>query len=303
MRHRLTAFFVLFLLLQPACSKINDGTITGRIVPPPAVAHVTALKNGKPVASLKVTTQDGIFSMTLPSGTYDISITVPNSAFPLTYPAIVVEPGKTAMLPTLELGQPSGHAVISGKISSDGSSARISLSDDGGERATTAADNEGRYRFTELPAGTYTVQASAEGYAHDAITVNLAPDQIATGNMRLLYISSIDGVDWSTGKIHVAGEGLRPDHAANDTIRRELAHRAALADAQRNLLRILDHIMVTPDENLKKFWGNKKYTEIIQGFIQGYTVISEQDTAVGGVRVVLEFPLTGPLGLTRSLAE
>jgi hypothetical protein len=40
-----------------------------------------------------------------------------------------------------------------------------------------------------------------------------------------------------------------------------------------------------------------------QGFVKGYTVVSEQELEGGKIEIILELPLTGGSGLSRSIAE
>ncbi len=91
--------------------------------------------------------------------------------------------------------------------------------------------------------------------------------------------------------------------AANDSARREMTKRAALADAQRNLLRIIEQLRINTDQDVKTAMRGKKFASKIQGFIKGYTVVSERDLEGGRIEVVLELPLTGPGGLSRYLTE
>jgi hypothetical protein len=41
----------------------------------------------------------------------------------------------------------------------------------------------------------------------------------------------------------------------------------------------------------------------IEGFLKGYTIVSERELENGKFEVVLELPLTGPAGLTRYITE
>ncbi len=77
-----------------------------------------------------------------------------------------------------------------------------------------------------------------------------------------------------------------------------MAKRAAIADGQRNLLRIIEEIKTGPDTKLITVVGEKKYTETLSGFLQGYRVASERDLDGGRIEVELELPLTGPGGLS-----
>jgi hypothetical protein len=82
-----------------------------------------------------------------------------------------------------------------------------------------------------------------------------------------------------------------------------MAKRTALADAQRNLLRVIDQVRVSPDQSLKSFMGDKTYRERIEGFVQGYRIAREQELGNRNVEIELELPLTGPSGLSTVIRE
>jgi hypothetical protein len=181
--------------------------------------------------------------------------------------------------------------------------AKVTLLYEGKERAAINTDANGQYEFTGLSAGNYTLKVDAPGYASDATAINIPDSQTTTQSLRMLYVSSIDGVDWAGGKIHALGVGLPPKGASNTTVSHEMAKRAALADAQRNLLTVIDQLKVSPDQSLKSFIGGKNYTKKIQGFVQGYIIVKEQELSGGTIEIELELPLTGPSGLSTVIRE
>ena len=133
---------------------------------------------------------------------------------------------------------------MSGKIRPPRPDVELKLIYEGKERAAVHADHEGKYEFKEVPAGAYIVQANAPGHADDAIPVVITDNQTVELNTVLLPITSIDGVDWTAGKIRATGTGMRPQDASNETVRREMAKRAALTDARRNMLRIIEQMRI-----------------------------------------------------------
>ncbi len=297
-----SVFLAFFLALCAGCAK-KDGAVTGTVAPPTPGVSISAVQNDKTVATLTANAQDGKFSMALAPGAYDIRVSVPGSPLPLSFPSVVIKSGQTTELPPIGLGQPSGKTVLSGRITPAGSGTKVSLYAEGRERASVATDNEGKYQFIELSAGSYTIQANTPGYASGAAELSVANDQTVTRNMKLFFVSTIDGVDWGAGKIRVTGVGMPPAKATNATVSREMARRAALADGQRKLLLALDRIQVGPNQPLKQFWGEQRYTATIQGFISGYTVAGERALEGGKFEIDLELPLTGEKGLDRFLAE
>jgi hypothetical protein len=49
--------------------------------------------------------------------------------------------------------------------------------------------------------------------------------------------------------------------------------------------------------------GSRTGAERIQGFLKGYTIVSERELKDGRIEIILELPLTGPAGLSRYIAE
>jgi hypothetical protein len=48
---------------------------------------------------------------------------------------------------------------------------------------------------------------------------------------------------------------------------------------------------------------SRNMAERIQGFVKGYTLVSQRELDGGRLEVVLELPLTGPSGLSRFVTE
>jgi hypothetical protein len=294
---------VLVAFSLSACQTKQDGALEGMVTPANSNAKITALQAGKPVSAVDANIQDGKFRMALAPGMYDISVTAPAAPFPMSFPGIRIEPGKTITLPPVELAPATGKANLSGKVFPVVPNSQVKLIYEGKERAAVHTDPEGKYEFTELPAGTYVLQASAPGHAEDAAQVVVAENQKAEQNAVLFPITTIDGVDWAAGKIRSTGVGIPPQNAANSTVRHAMAQRAALADAQRNMLRTIEQIRLDDKHDVKTAMRRKDFSEKIQGFLKGYAVISERESADGKIEVVLELPLTGPAGLTRYVTE
>ncbi|HXY53134.1 MAG TPA: carboxypeptidase-like regulatory domain-containing protein [Nitrospirota bacterium] len=297
---KIILYIVLFVL--SACSEKKEGAVEGTVIPPNARTRITAAQNGRTIMTAGAKVEDGKFRMVLPPGTYDISVTMASAPFPMTFPGIAVEAGKTTVIPRIELSQHSGNAILSGRISPGGTGIRVTILHEGSELASANAAADGSYEFTGLSEGRYTIQVSAADYARDAVEVNIAESARTTQNIRLLYVSTVYGVDWTTGIIRATGTGLPPP-TANAIARREMAKRAALADAQRNLLKIIEQIKTGPNENLKAFLGDTKYAQKIHGFLQGYRVTAERELSDGTVEIELELSLTGPDGLSRYITD
>jgi len=293
----------LYVLLTFACRAKQDGAIEGSIVPPGTPARISAMQDGKNVQTVPVTGQDGKFKLLLAAGTYTINVTAPDSPYPLNLNNIVVRSGETTILPPIELMPPTGKASLSGKVIPPRPGSEVKLMYEGKERAAVQTDREGKYEFKELPAGTYVVQANSPGHAEDTAQVVITGNQKVEQTAVLFPIVSIDGVDWSQGKIRATGIGMPPQNAPNVSVRRAMAQRAALADAQRNMLRTIEQIRISDNQDIKDAMRSKNIASKIQGFLKGYTVVSERELEDGRVEVVLELPLTGPAGLSRYITE
>jgi hypothetical protein len=301
---RLGVFFTFYIFsLLLSCQTKQNGAVEGVVVPVGLSVRISAVQDGKTVSTVSAGLLDGKFTLPLAAGIYTISVTTPDSPYPLNISNIVIKPGETTILPQIELTHSAAGATLSGKIIPPRSGSEVKLIYEGKERAAVRTDPDGKYEFKELPAGTYVVQANAPGHAEDTTQVVVAANQKVEQNAVLFPITSIDGVDWAAGKIRVTGTGLPPQNAPNESVRKAMAHRAALADAQRNLLRAVEQIRLDSDKNVKTAMNDKNFALKIQGFVKGFTVVSERELPEGKIELVLELPLNGPTGLSRYIAE
>jgi hypothetical protein len=214
-------------------------------------------------------------------------------------------PGRNTVLPMLAQlsSAPAGTASLSGRVIPPGPDSEVRLLYEGRERAAVRTDSEGRYEFKEVPAGNYEIQVSSPGHAEDRAPVTLEGDRKAEHTAVLLPITSVEGVDWAAGKVRARGVGLPPQDAPGATVRREMTERSALADGQRNLLRIIGHIRLDSGRDIGAAMRNRNFAERIEGFVKGYSVVSKREFEDGKVEVILELPLTGPSGLSRYIIE
>ncbi len=285
-----------------SCRSQQQGNIDGTVTPASNDVRVVIKNGAAVVATLSPDRQTGRFSMFVAPGSYDVAVLSSTSPFPVSFPGIVVRPGATTALGTIQIAQVRGTGNISGRIRTESTAARVALLMGGQERASVLTDGSGRYELKELPAGSYTLQAKATDYAPDSRSVDLAEGQRAAVNIRLLYQTTIDGVDWTRGIVRARGVGSPPLQQANPTVRREMAKRAALVDAERNLLKLLGMIEVGPGERLSHALGESTYTQTIEGYVRGYRMAAERDLDGGRIEVEIELQLTGPGGLTSLLA-
>jgi hypothetical protein len=172
-----------------------------------------------------------------------------------------------------------------------------------GRNARSAVPLGRRYEFRDLPAGRYEVRATAPGHAQDVTPVTVPENQRVRQTAVLFPVVAVDGVDWAAGKIRAAGVGSRPSDVVNAGSSRAMAQRAAIADAQRNLLRTIEQIRIDSGRSVGSLMTNRNVSERIRGFVKGYTVVSERELGDGRIEIILELPLTGPSGLSRYITE
>lgn len=303
MRISITLILILVALLSVAGGAAQKGAVEGTFVPADATAQVSAIQEGKVIATTRAGEQGGTFRLPLAAGNYTIMVSTPVSSFPIRLDGVVVKAGATTMLPPLLIMPGSGKAVLEGRVIPPRPDSDITLLSEGKERARLRTDREGRYEFRELPAGTYEVRASAPGHAADMTPVFIPENQRVQQTAVLLPIVATDGVDWDAGKVRATGVGSPPKDAENAGAVRAMTQRAALADAQRNLLRTVEQIKVNGSHTVGTIMRSRTGAERIQGFLKGYTIVSERELEDGRIEIILELPLTGPAGLSRYIAE
>ena len=295
------ALFIIILVSFLSCTTKKEGTVEGSVNPPAPGMRVTISRDSKPVQAADINAVDGKYRISLPPGKYDISISSPAMPFPSTFSGVVVLSEAATTLPPVETGRPVSNSKLSGRVIPCGGTT-VALMSEGKERASVSPDQEGKYEFSNVPPGAYTLRVSAPGYAVSNEEIRITDEQAPLGNMRLLYLSEIDGVDWNRGIVRAKGRGRFPADSPNTTIRREMAKRAALSDAERNLTRIVEQIKIDSSHDVKSSMTNSAFSVKIKGYLQGFKVVAERDID-GGVEMELELPLTGKNGLSGILAE
>jgi hypothetical protein len=293
----------VLVLASSAAGAPQQGSIEGTLSPRDATAEISALRDGSTVASMQAKGQAGKFSIPLAPGTYTVMVSAPVSSFPIRLDNVVVRPGEATVLPELLIMPGSGKAVLSGRIIPALPGSEVTLLQEGRERAAVRADQEGRYEFRELPAGEYEVRATAPGHAQDIAPVTVPENQRVQQTAVLLPVAAVDGVDWAAGTVSATGIGSPPQNAGNAAAARAMTERAAMADAQRNLLRSVQQIKIDGGRTVGTIMQSGSGAARLQGYLKGYRVVSEQELPDGRYEVILELPLTGPAGLSRYLGE
>ncbi len=303
MQTSITAVLIFFVLASAAVGASREGTLEGTFQPPDASAQISALQEGKVIATTRAGGLGERFRLGLAAGTYTIVVTTPVSSFPIRLDAVVVKAGETTTLPQILIMPGAGKAVLAGKVVPPRPNSEITLLFEGKERSAARTDSSGRYEFRELPAGSYEVRATAPGYASDVAPVVVPENQRVQQTSVLLPAVATGGVDWAAGTIRATGVGSPPRDAQNAAESRAMTERAAIADAQRNLLRTVEQIKIDGNRTVGTMMRSGSGTARIQGFVRRYTVVSERQLEDGRIEVILELPLTGAAGLSRYISE
>lgn len=108
---------------------------------------------------------------------------------------------------------------------------------------------------------------------------------------------SAGSVDFLKGMVVSEGKGK----AAKQSVKaaeKSLAKRAAVVDAHRNLLSIIEELKIDENTTVRmKLENDKALSQKLQQFIQGALLVSEKESADGGQQVVLQCALNGEDGL------
>jgi hypothetical protein len=156
MRRASIRFFLSLccLLTLTSCQNKQDGAVEEMVVPPCSGVRITISQSGKKVHAVESNAQDGKFRIALAPGKYNVAVSAPASPFPVTIAGIIVDPGKTATLPSVKISQLSGTAALSVTVSPGGPGTKVTLLFEGRKRASMASP-DGRYEFSALPEGNY----------------------------------------------------------------------------------------------------------------------------------------------------
>jgi hypothetical protein len=297
--------FAGLAVLLAGCPAAEKGSLEGSVDPPgPGVSiSITDSKRTETMTDA-ADSGTGRFHLDVAPGTYDVSVHSPGFPFPLVLSAVEVRSGRTTDIGTVRLGPPPvGSASISGRLKAASPGAVLTLLSEGVERASVHTDAKGAFLIERLLPGPYELQIRTPGYADDAVTLNLRDGQQLKQDIRQLYITTIEGIDWQAGIARARGVGLPPGQAPIPTVRREMAKRAALADAERNMLRSIELLQVGPERKLSELLGEKVFAQRIRGLLSGYRIVADRDLSGGRVEIEIEMPLTGPQGITAQLHD
>lgn len=100
-------------------------------------------------------------------------------------------------------------------------------------------------------------------------------------------------INWGAGYIEARGEGIYPPNALNKAQARLMARRAAIVDAQRNLLEAVNGVRVFAKTTVRNFiLASDEVETQVEGVIKDAVVVKEQDKG-DSFEVVMRVPLNG----------
>ncbi len=303
-RDRIAVLISFLLFVLTGCPSGPEGILQGSVVRPSPGVRLSVEEGGKVVSEVTFTSGAGAFRIPLSAGSYEVRVATRSSTGSVVLSGIRVRSGETTNLAPITVApEEHGSGTVAGTVRPPGIAARVSLFRDGTERASVAAARSGRFRFRRLPAGHYTIKASAAGYSCDSAEVEVSGNRTTKEVFRLLYMTDIDGIDWTAGMVRARGVGHPSWQAPTPAIRHAMAKEAAVADAERNLLNIVGQIRLGPDTRLSETLRTGAAAAKLQGFLREYRIVADRELNAGKVEVELELPLTGPDGLSSLLAS
>lgn len=119
-----------------------------------------------------------------------------------------------------------------------------------------------------------------------------------------LGVASANAVEWDAGYIEAEGYGVPPATATSAVQGKLLARRGAIADAQRNLLELVSGVHINSETTVQDLMVKSDIVKTrVRGFVQGFSIKSEQQMYDGTYRVTLRVPLYGVQGLQTAIPE
>lgn len=123
-------------------------------------------------------------------------------------------------------------------------------------------------------------------------TINLAPLENTTADGRVI---------WEQGVIEAKGMGIAPPNAVNAAQGKALARRAAVLDAQRNLLEQIKGVQISSDTSMNEYIIQSDVVRSsVRGMVNGAVVVRDVDrmNIDGTYIVIMQMPLHGNDGLS-----
>lgn len=110
-------------------------------------------------------------------------------------------------------------------------------------------------------------------------------------------------INWDEGFVEAIGTGAPSSMAKSPAQARLMARRAAIADAQRNLLESVEGVQVTAETTVGNFLTNDIAKTKLSGMIEEAKIVKEQQLADGTCQVTLRVSLYGANGLSKIIND
>lgn len=111
-------------------------------------------------------------------------------------------------------------------------------------------------------------------------------------------------INWDKGLVEAIGIGAPSSMAKSLAHGRLMARRAAIADAQRNLLKSVEGVQVTAETTVKNFQTtNDSVKTKVFDMIKEAKIVKEQQLADGTCQVTLRISLYGTSGLSKIISD
>lgn len=117
-------------------------------------------------------------------------------------------------------------------------------------------------------------------------------------------IGAYGSVNWDQGVIEAIGTGIPSSVAKSPAQARLMARRAAIVDAQRNLLETTEGVKVTAESTVQNFeTTNDTVRTQVSGIVKGAKIVNEQQLPDGTYQVTMRINLFGQGGLSEIITD
>ena len=127
------------------------------------------------------------------------------------------------------------------------------------------------------------------------VLILLAATQVTRADEYVEWVGANSGVNWSSGEVQAEGAGVAPD-GAPPGVARMMACRAAMVDAQRNLLESIQGVRVEGTTVVSNMMLESDVIKSsVEGALRGATVVSRAPEDDGSCVVQMNAPMAGQL--------
>ncbi|EGO63984.1 LPP20 family lipoprotein [Acetonema longum] len=110
-------------------------------------------------------------------------------------------------------------------------------------------------------------------------------------------------VNWETDSVEAIGFGVPPANAFSSAQARNMARRAAIADAQRNLLESVQGVQVDSETTVENLAVSSDVINTrMSGMLKGYKIVNEQQMPDGSYQVVISVRMYGQNSLANAIS-